>query len=318
MDGPMLRLSADDLCTAIAGVDPVPVLAAELMAARGDAGAVSGVRWGEARGEFAVLEDTATGERCALPAVALRAYRAAALTALAARQLLAPGVVTASVIGSGLAAQLQLMVIARHVPDVSHVAVCALTGDRGLPVSTRVVDQLDHAGIGLAVTTHVDEAVFGANLVAVTGFDADVMRIDHLAKGAVLVNATGNDLPEHLVDGANQVYVDDPALLDSAGHRHFARRRPSTEDTVCGARRHDGARRERGIESDLGTVLTGAHPGRTRLDHVLLVELLGTTALDLALASLVHRAALVLGLGGFVTEGPAAPPSTTTATRSES
>lgn len=314
MDGPTLRLSTDDLCTAIAGVDPVPVLAAELMAARGDGGAAPGVRWEEPCGEFAVLEDMATGERCALPAAALRAYRAAALTALAARQLLAPGVVTASVIGSGLATRLQLMVIARHVPDVSHIAV---TGDRGLPVSTRVVDQLDHAGIGLAVTTHVDEAVFGANLVAVTGFDADAMRIDHLAKGAVLVNATGRDLPDGLVDGANQVYVDDLALLDSAAGRHFARAHAAGEDPTSSVRRHDGAHRDRGIEADLGTVLTGAHPGRTSLDHVLLVELLSATALDLALGGLVHRAALVLGLGRFVTEGPAAPPSTPTATRSE-
>ncbi|WNV86434.1 hypothetical protein [Umezawaea sp. Da 62-37] len=316
MDGPMLRLSADDLCTAIAGVDPVPVLAAELMAAREGAEAVGGVRWGEPRGEFAVLEDTATGERCAVPAGALRAYRAAALTALAARQLLAPGVVTASVIGSGLAAQLQLMVIARHVPDVSHIAVCALTDERGMPVSTRVVDQLDHAGIGLAVTTHVDEAVFGANLVAVTGFDADVMRIDRLSKGAVLVNATGCDLPDDLVDGTNQVYVDDLARLDSAAGRHFARVDTAAEDATAPVRRHDGARRERGVEADLGAVLTGAHPGRTSLDHVLLVELLGTAALDLVLAGLVHRAALVLGLGGFITEGPAAPPSATTTTRS--
>ncbi|MFD9733233.1 hypothetical protein [Umezawaea sp. NPDC059074] len=308
MDVPMLRLSADDLCTAIAGIDPVPVLAAELMAMGGTAAAEPGARWGEPFGAFAVLEDTSAGGRCALPVAALRAYRAAALTALAARHLLAPGVVTASVIGSGLAARLQMMVIARHVPDVSHIAACAVNGDRDLPVWTGVVDQLDHAGIELAVTNHVDEAVFGANLVAITGCDADLVRVDHLSKGAVVVNATGRDLPDHLVDGANQVYVDDSTRMGSAAHRHFAR---TVAHGSSSARRHDG------IEADLGAVLIGEHPGRTRVDHVLLVELLSPNALDLALACLVHRAALVLGLGGFDAEEPAGPPSTTT-TRSGS
>lgn len=309
MDVPMLRLGTDDLCTAIAGIDPVPVLAAELMAVGGNAAAAPGARWGEPLGAFAVLEDTTTGGRCALPAAALRAYRSAALTALAARHLLAPGVVTASVIGSGLAARLQMMVIARHVPDVSHIAACAASVDRDPPVWTGMADQLDHAGIELTVTDHVDEAVFGANLVAITGCDADLVRVDHLSKGAVVVNATGRDLPDHLVDGANQVYVDDSARMDSAAHRHFARTAAEGSSSV---RRHDG------IEADLGAVLTGEHPGRTRADHVLLVELLGPNALDLALACLVHRAALVLGLGEFDTEEPAAAPSTTTTTRSGS
>ncbi|MFD7656316.1 hypothetical protein ACFV4N_20290, partial [Actinosynnema sp. NPDC059797] len=58
----------------------------------------------------------------ALSSVAAPRHRAAVLTALSARYLLAPGVVTASVVGGGWAVRAQLDAVARHVPGTSHVA----------------------------------------------------------------------------------------------------------------------------------------------------------------------------------------------------
>ena len=200
---------------------------------------------------------------CALAEWGSPFYRAAVLTALAARYLLSPGLVTASVLGSGTATHIQLTLIARHVPDVCHVAVCS---DDGTSVDPRVVDELDLAGIAMATTRSRDEAVFGATLVVVTGAGSFTTSPVHLADGAVLVNASDQDLPDALLDRVSQVFVDDLALLDAP-----ARHRPSSADRLPGR-----ARRDFPVEADLRQVLTGEHPGRQRPEHVLLVELLST------------------------------------------
>lgn len=69
------------------------------------------------------------------------------------------------------------------------------------------------AGVGLSVTSRVSEAVFGANLVVVAGGARADVGVRELSKGAVLVNATGRDLPDDLVDGLSQVYMDDLPLM---------------------------------------------------------------------------------------------------------
>jgi ornithine cyclodeaminase/alanine dehydrogenase-like protein (mu-crystallin family) len=277
MTGRVRHLSVDELYDATLDVDAVAVLVDELVL-----GTMPTARWTP----DTLLEDGGTGERCALPLLALRSYRAAALTALAARQLLAAGVVTASVIGSGTAAQLQLMLIARHVPDVSDIAMCPLGTGNDRPVEPRVIDQLDLAGIELTLTNRAADAVFGANLVALAGDDGGELRPRSFAKGAVVVNASDHDLPDDVVEGVDQVYVDDLALVAASAHRRFVRAHLA------------GTGRPRcHLEADLAQVCTGRHAGRAHPDHVLLVELLGTRVLDLSLASHIHKAALRHGLG---------------------
>ncbi|MFD1147685.1 phosphopantetheine-binding protein [Saccharothrix hoggarensis] len=176
-------------------------------------------------------------------------HRAAVLTALAAGHLLSPGVVTASVIGPAESVRVQLETIVRHVPDVSHVAVHVPGGE---PLDRDVVDQLDLAGIGLSVVGTPCDAVFGANLVVVTGLADPRAWPEHLTRGAVVVNATGRDLPDRVVREMNHVVVDDLALVGMTRRRLISR-----------------------AEADLRQVVTGERTGRTNPDRVLLVELLG-------------------------------------------
>lgn len=183
----------------------------------------------------------------ALSSVAAPRHRAAVLTALSARYLLAPGVVTASVVGGGWAVRAQLDAVARHVPGTSHVAVRVLDGE---PLDRDLVDRLRLTGIGLSVAATAGEAVFGANLVVVTDVaDPDTWPV-RLPGGAVLVNATGGDLPPAVTRAVDVVFVDDLALLRCAPHRGLP------------------------VEADLRQVVTGECAGRTSADHVLLVELL--------------------------------------------
>jgi ornithine cyclodeaminase/alanine dehydrogenase-like protein (mu-crystallin family) len=261
MSGQIVRLSPDEVWNLLDEVDPVRVVLDEL---------AHGVR---------VIPPAAQG--CVLSAGNLRAVRTAALAALAARHLTASRVVTAAVLGWDLAAELQLSVLVRCVPDITHVAVCA---DPGTTTGPRIRDQLDLAGIGLSVTDQLPDAIRGANLVHVLDPALAARRLTPLAKGAVIVNGAGATLSADV----DQVYVDRSDRLPS-------RYRMATGDAV--APRRAGPNRPHPVEATLGDVVGGTHPGRTRVDDVLLIELLGADALSGALADQFHRAAVRRGVG---------------------
>ena len=109
-----------------------------------------------------------------LPSAGLRAVRAAALTVTAARLFLYSRVVTVSVLGSGLAVRVVLAEL---------------------------------AGIGLTVAASRADAVFGVNLVVLTDPPGD--HDWQPARGALVVNASGQAPPDDVVALADQVFTDD-------------------------------------------------------------------------------------------------------------
>lgn len=299
MDSRFLRLDTEDLCALVSGFDLAQTAAEELLAhPDGGSGRHAGPagRLLELRGDTAVLRDPGGGDLCALPASGLHACRVAALTALAANQLLDPGVVTASLIGSGTAGRIQLLAIARSVPDVSHVAVHSPGGPHASPVGNGIAGVLEATGIGLTVAASPEEAAFGASLVVVTEPLVSGPCLGHLAPGSVLVNATGRSLKEETTGRVSAVYVDDLCLLDGAAGSGCPGSAAGCVPVPEGGRH--------GVEADLRQVFTGEHPGRACADHVLLVELLSgaasETGLDVALAERIHRAALRHGLGALL------------------
>jgi hypothetical protein len=264
-----VRLSSDELWTALEDVDLIEVVVDEVAQ-----GGVAESEWrrllrsapAELRlaGEVAVLEDRSTGTRCLLPAAGLRDIRTAAVAALAARRLRSSRVTTLAVLGGSESTELQLTVLARFLPGLTHVAI----GGRA-EVGGRLRDQLELAGIGLSVTDRVSGAVRGANLVHVLDADLLVGRPGDLAKGAVVVNAAGRALRAGAMAGIDQVYVD----------------RRCAPSPSCR------------IEADLTQLVTGSHPGRAHLDDIVLVALLSTDALSPAVAESLYRSAVRRDLG---------------------
>ena len=308
----ILRLDTDELLSALDAIDPVDALIEELAGRACDdvgpsspEGRLTPWRGGGPADapatDLVLLEDPRAGSDCVLPASALRGFRTAALATLAGRTFVTPGVVTAAVLGSGLAAQVSLTLIARYLSGLSHVAVCPTGDEPDGPLQPRVIDRLDLAGVGWSVAPAAAEAVFGATLVVAAIAGAPWPEIGRLPKGAVLVNTTGEDLPDDLVDAVDQVYVDDAALIGAVPHRYFARmhRAGLNAGPAWSAWTEQ---RHRRIEADFAQVLTGAHAGRTHVDHILLVELLSANALDVRLACLLHGAALEHGLGRRLVE----------------
>jgi ornithine cyclodeaminase/alanine dehydrogenase-like protein (mu-crystallin family) len=238
-----------------------------------------------------LVEDQHTGTRALLSASVLRSVRLAGLASVAARELVSPGVVTAAVVGAGLAAQLHLAISARHVPNISHMALHSADGGLETPVAARVRDQLELDGIGLTVAAGLDQAVFGANLVIITSAGTGGLRAGQLTKGAVLVNASGVDIPRDVVEGVDEIYVDDIGVVDECEDRYVVRMHLAARCAGTGR-----------ITADLGHLLTGRHSPRRRAGDVVLVELLSVDVLDDQLAGTLCSAALRLDVGTWLVE----------------
>lgn len=269
----VLRLREHELHDALAGFDVSRSLVDELLWREvGEAVPVTtGVR---TVGGWSLDPDGAGGEAVlrgghgglTLSATGLRAVRGAALTAVAARLFLSPNVVTGTVLGSGVAARLHVATLARHVPGVSHIAVHAADA-----APADLAEELERAGIGLTVAERGEDAAFGANLVVLAdGYEPGAGRYaGQLARGAVVVNATGSPPPPGVHERAGQVFVDDRRLAPWTGP----------------------------VAADLGQVLAGTHAGLVPHEGVVLVDLLGAATGGLWLAFHLYQAALRRGLG---------------------
>lgn len=300
-----LQLRAEEVWTALDMIDPVVIMAEELIGnvierpkrsqTPGRLTRPTGPHNGT--GDLILLEHPQV--RCWLPARSLQMSQNAAVAAITARELLVPGGVTVAMLGMDATTQPQVGVIARHVPDISHVALCGTRGNPPGRLDAKLTDQLELSGIGLSVMDTAAEALFGANLVIAA--DASLLRdepanlqVTQLVRGAVLVNSTGEDLPAELVGRVDQIYVDDLGLLEAGRDRsvvaaHLAR----SDERADGRGEQEGPR----IVADLGRLLAGAHAGRQRIDDILLVELLGSDVPNAQLAYKIVRAAQKIGLG---------------------
>lgn len=297
MADPILLFTGEELRRAGAMMDPLDLLTEELVA-RGAAGAAAYrctlTPWfaadaGAGAAEALVLcELSGTGHRGLMPAEMLRLLGAAALTALAVRELLGPGLITACVLGAGPAAEVQLAINAQHARDIGHVAVWPGGPAGAAPLDPRVLDQLELAGTRLTAAASVEQALFGANLVIVTGDLGPAPAGAHLAKGALLVNAAGRALPAGFAGAAQVHLVDDARLL--AGPADPER---YLDPGGAAADLDDG----RPVDADLGQVVAGLYRGRPHPDAIVLVELLSAGLLILPLAGRLHELARRLGLG---------------------
>lgn len=197
------KLSTDEVWRVVEHVSPIDLLAGELTETSEPAGACPAPDAGRSDGSVVV------GDRYLLGVTTLRALRSACLGTVAARTFVTSGATTAAVVGAGLPAELQVSMLCRYVPGISHLTVATPNGREGETVTQRVVDELDLAGIGHSVTSSAEEAVFGANLVVVA-LDARLdLEVARFVKGSVVVNSSGRDLPKHLVAVAHQVCFDD-------------------------------------------------------------------------------------------------------------
>jgi ornithine cyclodeaminase/alanine dehydrogenase-like protein (mu-crystallin family) len=313
-----LRLSAGQTLRALSEIDLLELVAHRLTTADNvplapvlRPGAADGWPAGRTGVSETAVEDPGTGAVALLPTATLRMIWAAGLAGLASRLLVAPGVATAAVFGSGVELGLQVAVLARYLPALGHVTVPRVPAKRPGAGAPDVREQLDLAGIGLSAVGDPRRAALGANLLVLTASAGGAEGIGPPAPGALVVNAAGRDLPGQVLDRIDRVYVDDLALIAGNQQRDFLRARPAGREAPPLLRNREGwyrpeaGPRARLVEGDLGGVLDGADRGRASEEEVLLAELLGAAAVDAALAWRLWQSAAQCGLGRWVRIGGA-------------
>ncbi|WP_371496280.1 hypothetical protein OG871_10635 [Kitasatospora sp. NBC_00374] len=284
-DGPVLRLSDEEAEATFRALDPLAVVREALARPAGGGGSSHAVLRVCADTDEVRLYDGLLKREWALSAsCALRLWTACLSTA--AMCALAPGgVVTAGVVGAGALAEAQLVQLAVRLPGLTHVALHDRDPARTARLWWRLARALRERGVGLTFAADVRETLLGADLVLLTG-EAEQPRPDWTAPGAVLVNATGADLPEEMYVFADHLVVDDWRFLGPAedGRRLFTRR-----SEACRALELTGGRRP--VESRLGAVIADGTARWRDADESVLVELLGTGAYDATfLTRLCHAA----------------------------
>lgn len=209
-----------------------------------------------------LLHDGRTGElRALLNASPVTAIRTAAVSAVATRALARPGARNVAIVGAG-------------VQGKAHAAAMRAVLD-----DPRISTWSRRDG-GSA-----EEIVRAAEVVCTcTNAREPVLRYEWLAPGAH-VNAVGasvrtsRELDEETVRAATLVVDRRESALSEAG-----------ELLIPGLGEEE-------IAAELGDVLVGAHPGRSRPDELTVFKSLGLAVEDLAAAELVVRRAREQGVG---------------------
>ncbi|MFI6153775.1 hypothetical protein ACIBCA_13865 [Kitasatospora sp. NPDC051170] len=230
-----------------------------------------------------MLQDERVGGVCVLPRSILRSLAVAALTALAARELLAARVATATIIGSGAPVAGVLTALVNHVVNLGEVALWPGEGEQGWP-TPKLAAHAAERGLMLSRPVELDRALLGTDLVVLApGVDEAVHRqvdLGMLARGAVVVNASGQAPTEELTRTVGRVITDVPRPVAVAEPVRLGRAsRPAPEPVP------------------LGELLRQPRAGWEFAGESVLVDLQGVPGLEVALASRLYEIALVRGLG---------------------
>jgi ornithine cyclodeaminase/alanine dehydrogenase-like protein (mu-crystallin family) len=209
-----------------------------------------------------LLHDGETGQlRALLNASAITEIRTAAVSAVATRALARAGARVVAILGGGVQARSHDEAMRAVLPEAD---VRTWTrGDGGTPE-----DVLREAGVVCTCTSARDP----------------ILRREWLTSGAH-VNAVGSSVPS-----ARELDTDTVAAATLVVDRRESALNEAGDLLLAGF----GADR---IAAELGEVLVGSHPGRTRGDELTVFKSLGLGVEDLAAAELVVRKAREQGVG---------------------
>jgi alanine dehydrogenase len=232
-----------------------------------------------------LLADAETGALLAImDSIEITLRRTAAATALAARYLARPGAHTLAVIGCGAQARPQIEALAAVLP-LRTTLVFDADADKALAFAANAAEAL---GLDVRAAPTLREATLTADvIVTCTTARHAFLNAGDVAAGA-FVAAVGADNPvKHEVTpdlmAKAKVVTDVTAQCASMGDLHHAL--------------HAGAMRLEGVHAELGDIVAGAKPGRTRDDEIVVFDSTGTAIQDVASASLAYHRAIERGVG---------------------
>jgi len=237
-----------------------------------------------------VVFDAKTGETAAilLDNGFITDLRTAAAGAVAARHLSRKNVGTVAVIGTGGQARYQVKMLAL-VRALGEVRVWG----RDPHKAQGCVDDLGKCreipACNFAVTESIKEAVDGADIViTVTASREPLLRAKWLKPGVTVI-AVGSDAPDKQELDVAVLLLADKIVADSLPQcLHLGEIHHAVEY---------GAIRKEKVHAELGEVIAGLKPGRTSDDEIIICDLTGIGAQDVAAAALVLERAKAAEIG---------------------
>jgi ornithine cyclodeaminase len=211
--------------------------------------------------------------------------RTAAAGAVAARHLARPDAAVAAIFGAGMQAKLQLEALALVRP-IREARIWARDGAKAAATASDLAEKL---GFPVRAETDGQKAVDGADvIVTTTPSQTPILKAEWLQPGQH-VTAMGSDA-EH----KNEI---EPAAL--------ARADLYVADSVRQTRRlgelHHavvaGVIDDNAVHAELGQIVAGLKPSRTRPDQITVADLTGTGIQDTAIATLAFARAQAAGAG---------------------
>ena len=230
------------------------------------------------------LADLETGTVLAImDSVVITAERTALAGAVAADVLARKDTPRVAVIGAGVQGEAQVRAL-QHVRRVERVDVVDTIPERAEAYAARVGPAL---GIEVAVRHHVAEAVRDADVIITATWSKTPFISRSMVRDGVHITAVGADEPaKGEVDAgliAGSLFVcDDRDLATSMG-------------AIAGAGLGGDA-----IHAELGEVIAGVKPGRTRDDQITIFGTVGLAFQDLVAAWQVYQRAQTEGVGATV------------------
>ena len=233
--------------------------------------------------------------RTVMAAQHISAVRTAAVSVLAAQELCVPHDLTVGVIGAGVIARAHVETVLTSLPGTEHVTVYDQVADRAEQLVNELSAQAWEVGTRLTVAATLEAATRGSMfIVAATTAGEPYLDSRHLDPGAVIANVSLDDVTPEAVERCDLLVVDSWPLVRDDPHRllgrmHRAGRlRGPDEPAVTGLR---------SVDTELGRVLTGEHPGRRRGGDVVIFNPFGMAINDIALGAGVQQVAEDNGLG---------------------
>jgi ornithine cyclodeaminase/alanine dehydrogenase-like protein (mu-crystallin family) len=230
------------------------------------------------------LADLATGEVMAImDSIVITAERTALAGAVAADVLARRDTPRVAVIGAGVQGEAQVRAL-QHVRRIERVDVVDTIPERAAAYAERVGPAL---GIEVVVQQRVADAVRDADVIITATWSKTPFISRDMVRDGVHITAVGADEPaKGEVDAgliASSVFVcDDRDLAASMG-------------AIAGAGLGPDA-----IHAELGEVIAGVKPGRTRDDQITIFGTVGLAFQDLAAVWQVYQRAQRDGVGTLV------------------
>lgn len=203
--------------------------------------------------------------------------------AVAARHLARPDASTAAVVGAGVQARYQLEALTLVRP-IERALVWARRSEQARRFAEEMAGRI---GIAVEPSASIEEAVAESDIVVTTTPSTEPLVAASMLHPGLHVTAIGSDAETKQEIAADAISAADGFFCDSL-----------TQSERLGELR---AAVDKGFDPtgavELGSVISGQHPGRSGVQQVTICDLSGTGAQDTAIASLAVERCNASGVG---------------------